>query len=81
MLNSNYLPIIFCFALLATEPTYGQKKTVAGKKPQIKTAATAGSEEDKAIITIGKTTVPYREFCMFITKTIQILRMPTPKRA
>ena len=62
MLNSNYLPIIFCFALLATEPTYGQKKTVAGKKPQIKTAATAGSEEDKAIITIGKTTVPYREF-------------------
>jgi len=62
MLNSKYLPFIFSITLMTAEQSFGQKKPVAGKKPQTKSVAAAVTEEDKAIITIGKTSVPFREF-------------------
>lgn len=62
MLNSNRLPFIFSIALLTAFQVEAQKKPIAGKKPLTKSSAPIVMEDEKAIISIGKTTVPYREF-------------------
>ncbi len=62
MLNSKSLPFIFCLSVLSVVQVDAQKKTAPAKKPSAKSLAPLLSEEEKPIISIGKTTVPFREF-------------------
>lgn len=62
MLNFKYLPFIFSISLLTAGQAAAQKKTAPAKKPLTKSPAPVVSEDDKPIISIGKTQVPFREF-------------------
>ena len=62
MLILRSLPFIFLMPLLASIPSQAQKKAATAKKPVSKPVVGAISEDEKSIISIGKTTVPFREF-------------------
>jgi len=62
MLILRSLPFIFLMPLLASIPSQAQKKAATPKKPASKSLAAAISEDEKSIISIGKTAVPFREF-------------------
>ena len=62
MLNSKILCTFFCLQALAILQINAQKKSVTVQKAPAKAAAPVVSDDEKAIIRIGSTEVPFREF-------------------
>jgi peptidyl-prolyl cis-trans isomerase SurA len=62
MLNSKILCTFFCLQSIAVWQVSAQKKVGPAQKQAAKPAAPVVSEDDKPIIRIGSTQVPFREF-------------------